>query len=76
MREHMHATSSWRVGPRGFKLNVSKRGIRQTVSIPGTGISHSEMVSGADRPAPSPRLFPSPSPKAGADSPRIRVHVT
>jgi hypothetical protein len=36
--------SSWSIGPRGFKLNFSKRGVRRTVSIPGTGISHSEML--------------------------------
>ena len=44
--------SSFSVGPRGFKLNFSKRGLRRTVSIPGTGISHSQMLGG---PAPRKR---------------------
>lgn len=37
--------TSLSVGPRGFKLNFSKRGIRQTASLPGTGLSHSQMLS-------------------------------
>jgi hypothetical protein len=41
--------TSWSVGPRGFKLNFSKRGIRQTVSLPGTGISHSQMLGGREK---------------------------
>jgi hypothetical protein len=38
--------TSWSFGPRGFKLNVGKRGIRRTISVPGTGLSHSQMISG------------------------------
>src|SRR5687767_11835740 len=66
--------SSWSVGPRGFKLNVSKRGIRRTVSIPGTGLSHSEVVSASDRPALSAGLLASPSPPPEVESPRTRVY--
>jgi Protein of unknown function (DUF4236) len=32
--------SSWSIGRRGFTLNVSPRGVRRTVSIPRTGLSH------------------------------------
>jgi hypothetical protein len=32
------------VGRRGFHLNFSKRGVRQTVGLPGTGISESSYL--------------------------------
>jgi uncharacterized protein DUF4236 len=68
--------SSWSIEPRGFKLNFSNRGTRRTVSIPGTGISHSEMLSGPDRPDPGRHRFASPSPPAEPESSRVRVYGT
>ena len=41
--------SSISVGGRGFTVNFSKRGVRRTVSIPGTGISHSTFISNTNR---------------------------
>jgi hypothetical protein len=66
--------SSWSIGPRGFKLNFSNRGTRRTVSIPGTGISHSEMLGGPDRQDPGRHRFASPSPPAEPESSRVRVY--
>ncbi len=31
-------------GPKGFKYNVSRKGVRRTVSIPGSGFYHTEML--------------------------------
>lgn len=31
------------VGPRGAKINASRRGLRATVSVPGTGFSWSKL---------------------------------
>jgi hypothetical protein len=39
--------TSWTIGPRGFKVNVSSRGLRRTISLPGTGLSHTKVISGA-----------------------------
>lgn len=63
--------ASWSVGPRGFKLNFSKRGVRRTVSLPGTGLSHSTMVRGHD--SPEPASIESSSAVAMA-SPPVRVY--
>lgn len=32
------------VGRKGFHLNLSKRGVRQTTSLPGSGISHTSYL--------------------------------
>ena len=32
------------VGRKGFTLNFSKRGVRETVGLPGTGISHTSYL--------------------------------
>ena len=32
---------SFTVGTRGYHLNFSNRGVKQTVGVPGTGVSHS-----------------------------------
>ena len=37
--------SSWSFGRRGYTVNVSSRGVRRTVSIPGTGLSHSSFTA-------------------------------
>jgi len=34
-------------GPRGATTSISRRGVRQTVSLPGTGLSHSKQLSPA-----------------------------
>jgi hypothetical protein len=68
--------SSWSIGPRGFKLNFSQRGVRRTVSIPGTGLSHSEMLRGPDRPEPGRHRFALLSPPAEPESSRVRVYGT
>lgn len=36
--------SSVSVGGRGATLNASRRGVRATAGIPGSGVSHSEML--------------------------------
>ena len=46
--------SSWSFGRRGYTVNVSSRGVRRTVSIPGTGLSHSSFRG--TRRAPARRL--------------------
>lgn len=35
---------SFTVGQKGFHLNFSKRGVRQTTSLPGSGISHTSYL--------------------------------
>lgn len=35
---------SFTVGKKGFHLNFSKRGVRQTVGLPGSGISHTSYL--------------------------------
>lgn len=67
--------TSWSVGPRGFKLNFSNRGVRRTVSIPGTGISHSEMLSGSARGPASAQLRTSHSdPPPPVEDRPVRIY--
>lgn len=40
--------SSVSLGGKGATLNVGEKGVRSTVGIPGTGISHSEMLTAND----------------------------
>jgi hypothetical protein len=47
--------TSWSIGRRGFTVNVSRRGVRRTVGIPGTGLSHSQMVSTSRSSRPAAR---------------------
>ena len=35
-------------GPKGFKYNVGRKGVRRTVSIPGSGFYHTEMLEKND----------------------------
>jgi hypothetical protein len=42
------------VGPRGFKTTIGHGKVRQTVGIPGTGISHTEQHSLSSAAAPAP----------------------
>lgn len=37
--------SSISIGPRGFKTTFSKKGVRQTIGIPGTGVSYTKFQS-------------------------------
>jgi hypothetical protein len=43
--------TSWSFGRRGFTVNVSSRGVRRTVSIPGTGLSHTSFTKRRKIPA-------------------------
>jgi hypothetical protein len=36
------------LGPKGFKFNVGRKGVRRTVSIPGSGFYHTEMLEKND----------------------------
>lgn len=40
------------VGKKGASVNLGKKGVRTTVSIPGTGISHTSKVGGGPDPTP------------------------
>ena len=60
------------VGPRGANINISKRGLRSTVGLPGTGISYTteqRWASPSSKPAPSTNYTPQtqlpPSAKQG-----------
>jgi hypothetical protein len=44
--------SSVSVGRRGATLNLSKRGTRATVGLPGTGVSYSTDLGGGERKRP------------------------
>lgn len=46
------------VGPRGASLNISKRGTRLTAGIPGTGLSHTEVLTRTAK-QPEPPQFTS-----------------
>jgi hypothetical protein len=51
--------SSLSVGGKGLTANVSKKGVRTTASIPGTGVSYSSMSKSAPKTkkaAPVPQL--------------------
>jgi hypothetical protein len=39
--------SSWSLGKRGFTVNVGRKGVRTTMSIPGTGLSHTQLLRSA-----------------------------
>ncbi|MEO8649171.1 MAG: DUF4236 domain-containing protein [Acidobacteriota bacterium] len=52
--------TSTTVGGKWFKTNFSSRGIRKTFSLPGTGLSHSSVVSNKESPAALPRVWDCP----------------
>lgn len=43
------------LGPRGANINISKRGLRKTVGIPGSGLSYSTFRKWPDAPPPASR---------------------
>ena len=52
------------VGGHGLTANISKKGVRETVGLPGSGISYQTRrvgTSQAHRPARAPRKFVSPA---------------
>jgi hypothetical protein len=52
------------IGGRGATVNISKKGVRETVSVPGTGISYQTKRVGLSRPhgpAKAPRQSVSPA---------------
>lgn len=53
--------TSLSVGGRGATMNIGKRGVRRTLSIPGTGISHVTQRSWGSLPSTSPKPTISPS---------------
>jgi hypothetical protein len=61
------------LGPRGANINISKRGVRQTVGIPGTGLSYQTFSRWQDSP-PRPTTTPAdepPQPAFGASAGRL-----
>ena len=61
--------SSWSFGRRGFTVNVGRRGVRTTMSIPGTGLSHTQLLRSATGPSAvgGPPQLPSPVPDGSND---------
>jgi len=49
------------LGPRGANVNLSRRGVRQTVGLPGTGLSYQTFTKWR---SPPPSLPPAPEPEA------------
>lgn len=43
--------TSWSFGGRGYTVNVGKRGVRRTISLPGTGLSYTAKGCGCLLPA-------------------------
>jgi hypothetical protein len=39
-------TPSISVGPRGFTTNIGKRGVRNTIGLPGSGLSYTTPTTG------------------------------
>lgn len=46
------------LGPRGANVNISKRGVRQTVGLPGTGVSHQAFSPWTKKQVASPPPIP------------------
>lgn len=44
------------LGPRGANINVSKRGVRRTIGLPGTGISHQSFSAWSAPPTAEPEI--------------------
>lgn len=48
------------LGPRGANINISKRGVRQTFGVPGTGLSYQTFSKRPVNPTPTQQTFPPP----------------
>lgn len=46
------------VGPRGFKKTFSRRGVRTTVGLPGSGLFHTDLESWKNSSPPPPQASP------------------
>ena len=57
-------SSSLSFGGKGFTTNVSSKGVRNTVSLPGTGLSYSTYQKHSNLPAPAANSQPSRRLKA------------
>lgn len=57
------------LGPRGANINVSRRGVRQTIGVPGTGLSYQTFSKWPESPPPA-----RPSELAGVSSPAPPEH--
>jgi hypothetical protein len=60
------------IGGAPFTVNIGSRGVHQTLSIPGTGLS---MRGRIDQPSASPQLAPSASPSIPGSTPSQVVDV-
>lgn len=65
------------VGPRGSKVTFGRRGVRQTIGLPGTGLYATRQLSSTpvgDHPAePEPAAMPAPAPNALQPAP-FEIH--
>lgn len=52
------------LGPRGANVNLSRRGVRQTVGLPGTGLSYQTFTKWRSPPPSLPPAVPEASPPA------------
>jgi hypothetical protein len=70
--------SSWSFGTRGFTVNVGRRGVRTTMSIPGTGLSHTRLLrsSTGRSSVGTPPPLPSPDPDHRSDLPTVAEPVS
>jgi hypothetical protein len=53
------------LGPNGASINLGKRGTRTTVGIPGTGISHSNLMSHISESGEKQNFLPASTKKSG-----------
>lgn len=51
--------SSVTIGKQGTSVNISRKGSKATLGIPGTGISYSKKIPSLDLPQKSPTIRPS-----------------
>ncbi len=68
--------SSFSFGGRGFTVNISSRGVRRTISIPGTGLSHTQVVGQSQRNVDPPPSSGYPPPLTGASRAPFTVPIT
>lgn len=61
-------------GPRGLTTNISRRGIRNTVGIPGTGLSYTWQQTPPTHP-PQTQQPPQPTPQSSGWTPTAIIFV-